>query len=323
MSRKIIASLAVIAGLVSYLVISGIRCPGDIPKLEPWSGSADEISIIGPGTAVSLVKSEGKWLVGERRYPADAKLIADLEKKFKELRLVSLVSRKGFFNRYDLTPDKYREVTVKKNGRVFRKYMIGKTGSTGKHTYVRIGDTPSVYLVEGTFEQELSRGVDEYRDREILKISNDAISSIEISYLGRKHVFDRVAEKAPPVDPKTVKRNGPKIPPKSSRRWICAACGEGFEVDQNRLDAIAMTLNPLAASAFIDVQKESLKNPMCTVTIKAFGKEIVLSVFGKKDNRYLAACSESPFVFSLDEWRVNGFFLGGPETFKKRPEAGR
>ena len=159
MSRNILVSLGIIFLLGLYILISKIDWSGDVLKLDQWDGSAEEIIIQKNQDVVHLQKKDDGWLIGENGYPANSKLVEDMEKKARELQVDSLVSDRGFYVKYDLTKEKSIDVVIKKDGKLLRKLQIGKKGSTGKHTYVRIDDRPEIFMASGTFDNVFNKSI--------------------------------------------------------------------------------------------------------------------------------------------------------------------
>ena len=62
-------------------------------------------------------------------------------------------------------------------------------GPTNRHTFVMIDERPEVYLAEGTFEQVMNKGVNDFRDKEILKVRQGDVSEFSIQYHGRTYSF--------------------------------------------------------------------------------------------------------------------------------------
>jgi hypothetical protein len=313
MNKKLAISGSILLVLVLYLLISNMKHSGNLPDLPVWDGKADEILITGPSGAIKLFKKEGKWVVGDNAYPADVKAVEAVDNRFKELRLSDLISSKGFYAKYDLTPDKYFEVIIKKGDKIFRKFKIGKKSSTNRHTFVKIDDRPEIYLAEGTFEQVQEKKIDDFRDRDVLRISRDAVSEFSVEYQGREYSFvneglKKAGDKAPKKD--AAKQASGAV----AAKWVCRGF-ESVQIDKNKMDSLLQPLDPLRALSFPDIQKEALTQRIGSVQVKAYNKEIMMTIF-KKDEKYLVATSESPYVFEVEKGSVEKFFLTGIDSLK-------
>ncbi|HQL84082.1 MAG TPA: hypothetical protein PK307_17925, partial [Spirochaetota bacterium] len=133
MGKRIGISVGIIAVLLLYVIIANIRRSPDVPDLSLPDGAIDEILVTRSLGTIRIFKKDGKWVVTDEAFPADAKIIGELEKRFREIRLSDLISSKGYYARYDLTPDKYTEVIFKKGDKAIQDFKIGKKSSTSQH----------------------------------------------------------------------------------------------------------------------------------------------------------------------------------------------
>jgi hypothetical protein len=322
MNKRILISVSVIAALVLYIVISRVKWLSDVPDIPAWEGKADEIVINRPGSTVKLYKKDGKWVVNDEAYPADERVMDEIDTQLKNTRLVDLISKKGFYNKYDLTPDKYSEIMIKKGDSIFRKFKIGKKSSTGRQTFLRIDDRPDIYLAEATFDLLLNKSVDDFRNKEILKVKRDSISGITINYRGNQFALTRNFEKK--EGEKAASKGEKKAPAKTEETWVCKGY-ESVPLDNTRIESLRASVDPLRASSFLNVPKDSLTHNVCKVQIRAQQKDVSFSIY-KKDNKYVVTSSESPYVFVLDNWIAENFFITGVDKLKagaKDPGAGR
>ena len=317
MNKRILISVSVLAVLILYIVITRVKWTSDVPDLPAWDGKADEIVINRPGgTTVKIYKKDGKWVVNDEAYPADERVITEIDNQLKNLRLTDLISKKGFYNKFDLTPDKYSEVMVKKGDAIFRKFKFGKKSSTGQHTFIRVDDRPDIYLADGTFDLLLNKSVDDFRNKEILKIKRDSITGLIIDYKGNKFDLSKIAEKKAEenTEDKTAKKEEKKAPAALQEKWVCKGF-ESVKLDKTRIESLCASLDPLRASSFLNIPKESLTQNICTVQIKAEQKNFAFSIF-KKDNKFIAAASENPYVFVIENWTAENFFITGIDKLR-------
>jgi hypothetical protein len=313
MNKKILISCSIIAVLILYIIVVNVKHSGDVPDLPKWEGNADEVLITSKDGAIKLFKKEGKWVVGENAYPADARAIAEIEKRFKDIRLTDLISSKGYYAKYDLTPDKYIEVILKKGDATLRKFKIGKKSSTNRHTFIKVDDRPEIYLAEGTFDLVLNKSLDDFRDREVLKINRDAVSAFTVDYQGRTFAFSR--EPVKKANAKNAAKDEGKKPIQPTwGNWKCRGY-ESVQLDSSKVETLLQSLDPLRASSFPETPKEELPQRVCTVQIKSGQKDITLTIY-KKDALYIGTTSEIPYIFSVDKWNIEKLFITGIETFK-------
>lgn len=322
MNKKIVTSLCIIAVLAGYLIVRNIKRSSGYPELPEWKDAAGEITIKKKDLSIVIRSKDGKWLLGSEAYPADASLVQNIEAMVKKLKITDLISSQGFYDKYDLTPENSLAITVSRDGKVLRDVMVGKKSSTNRHSYVRIDGKPEIYLVSETFDSVLDKTAEDLRDRKIMDVKKDAISSFEIRYRGAVYNFSKIIEekkpdnagKNPPPDKKDQKEKAPV----KSERWVC----KGYEqapLSSENVEALLSGFSPLVAADFPRVEKKTLSNPQGSVRFRAFDRDVSVDIYGKgKDNKYTAASSESPYVFTLDEWRAKKFLLENIESLKDK-----
>jgi hypothetical protein len=309
-NKKITASLALIVVLAVVLLVLTREKGADLPPLESWSGETQEILLKKSGETIRIFRSDGTWLIGEAAYPADAQAVAGLEEKMKNLVLSDLISSREHYERYELGDDRALEVSLRSGGKLVRHIFIGKKSSTFRHTYVRLAGRPGVYLAEGALSDEFGKPLDELRSREIFSETKSSIDSIEIRY-GASNIT-------------LVRRDVPEAPSSGKKdeatkedRWECVSCAA--PVDANRIGQIAGSFAPFTAAAFPAIDKKVLGAPRCTVRIKTAGKRIELAFYSKiGDNRYLCTSTGSPYVFAVDAWKAERYFVTAKDLKEKK-----
>ena len=337
MKNRTIITIIVIVLLSIVVLLKNYGCGNSAPKLKAWSKS-DEIHITGKDIALKLLKKDDIWRINEQEYPGDEELIESIEKKVRELKLLDLVSEKGYYDKYDLTDETGLVVIVNESGKLLRKLVIGKPGSTNNHSYVRIDDKKEIYLALITMS-DFIRSVPDLRDKKIFDVKSPDIKSFGISYAGKNFIFqlnpnkdnkdnkdnnktdniDKVddkidnidnidnIDKTDNVDDGADENAEAKI---VSPKWIC----KGYEdiiLRDSSIDSILAVFSPLKAAEFPEkTVKENLKNKLCTVTIESNDKKIELLIYEQKEQGMnLASSSESEYVFTLGNWQVNKLFI--------------
>ncbi len=317
-NKKFLISLGIIALCALVLVINSYRS-SSVPSLKAWTGAADEILVTREGKTVSLVLKEGKWLMGEKAFPADPEAMTQIENKLKNLKLSELITSTPHYERYDLAGERAVTVQAKSGGKTLREVTLGKKSSTMRHTYVRLGEAPEVYLASGSFD-ELTKPADDLRDKTIMKVSKGAIESFEVVNKGiRTRVVKQVEEQkeesaakdpAAPEGPAQEKT-------KKVEKWTFAD-NPAARVDEGKLGQVLAAIDPLKAMAFIEQDVRGLA-PQCTLSVRAFGKDMRLDIYRKLDDgRYLCGSSESPYAFALDSWKVENTIMKPAEDMKQK-----
>ncbi len=311
-NRKILYALGVIiALLIVYAIVSVRDRAADLPSLNTWSESADEITITKGDKAIRLHRRDGRWLIGEAGFPADGKTMDAMEAKLRDLAITDITSKKPHYERFDLTPESALRVTAKRGGSVLRDIYIGRKSDKTTHTFIRLVERPEVFKVSGTLSYDFNKKLDELRDKVVFDIKRDDIDSIDILYKGRTTSLTRVKtqppqEPAKAVDPK-AKGKAP-APPKQPDKWIFAGRPEK-NADVNAVNAVIDSFSPLRVKSYPDMEKAVLVAPLCSVKITALGKTHELSIYrGKDKETFLCTSSAMPYVFDLAKYSAERYF---------------
>ena len=277
---------------------------------------------------IVISKKDGAWLVtgaaGDKNYPADQESITKMVDIIKALKLSALVSESGNLAPYELDAKNRIGVTVKSSTETLRKFEIGKTAPSFRHTFVKLDGSNSVYHAEKSFRQDFGKTVDELRDRKVLTFDKNKISSITLKKGDKVQEFAikdgkpvETIEKKPvdKKDDKTV-QNKPK------------------PADNNRNEAvekIISTLSDLKCSGFTDTDsKDEFKGKgieeIARITLKGNNeKSLVIYKKDAKEN-YPALSSGTIYPFMLDTYQGNELVSGidnamGIKTESKAPES--
>jgi len=317
MSKNLKIALGVIVILLGFIIINNIDFSSDIPSVKKIKDKIDAIEIVHEGKSIVIEKKDSKWLIGKEKYPADSSTVEKMVTKVKTIRITDLISKQAFYGTYDLTKEKGVSVTIKAKGQTKRKLIIGKKASTGRQSYIRYNDKKPVYMMTGATINDFKKTIDSLRDKKIFTLSSKAIKDFTIQYRGRSFTFYK--KKVEVKNTSKSKTKGLKKPQKKKMKnqWFCKGY-DNIKLSQSRLKSLMRNFSPLKAAAFTDDKKTSLNRATATITIKAFNKEINLKIFNINDKKqYRASSSESPYVFTLPQWRAKKFFLENIEKLKE------
>ena len=307
-NKRILLSIGIILLLSLYIVVRDWKCGSIIPSTGEWKGEPTEVILQKTSGVIILKQRDGRWFIGEKEYPADSGEVSGIIKKVKDLEIIDRISSGGNYTIYDLGPDKAFVLTLKRDGEQVCKLLIGKKSSTYRHTYMRINDSPDVVLVSGSFDREISKTVDELRDKTVINPVREKIDSMDVSFRGRNFLFTKVKESVEKTDkaPETKTDQGTKPAPAG---WTLKGY-ENKKIKNDAVQSLVSALAPLKAWGFVDSDKSGLKNPLCTVKIREDNRETVISVYQQdKDKRYPVTSSDSPYVFLAEEWKVKKFMI--------------
>ncbi len=312
MNRKTLVSLLIIAVLALYLVVANNQDGGEAVDLPVWDDGLDEIVIRRQDPMIKLYRENGAWVINDEKYPADPGQVAAMEKKLKEMRVTDLISEKEHYRVYELEPDEALHVIARKDGKTVRDFYVGKKSPTYQQTYIRLSGREGIYLAPGTLDTDFGKTVDGLRDKEILKISKNAIESMDLTYKGKTLTFKKKKVEKEQTESGDAEEKdsdkGDDVKKVQEDRWICEQY-PGRELDKNQVTQLATAFDPLRAKSFADMKKNQVSGLMSRVVVHAYDKKITVTVhreFG--DNTYLATSSESKYPFILDAFRAKKLF---------------
>ena len=308
MNNKIKILLAVIVVLLIAIYISKRKDTSHIPDMPDWEESADEIIIKSPVKSIRLYKKDDKWVVNEEAFPADQKVIDDIQEKLKALRVVDRISDDKYYDKYDLTKEKYTEVVVKEGNDIVRRILFGKKSTASQHTYVRVDKEPAVFMASGTFDYYLDKNLNDLRDKNILTFNKEKISSFAITYKGQTFTFIKSKEPSKAAKDKGKDKKDDK---KGKKSWICKEFST-VKINDFRISTYLSSFENLKGDGFSQRAVDSLKNPLLTIQIRGDKKQVSIQVFSegaKDDLKYFAVSTEGPFVYSINEWSVKRYFI--------------
>jgi len=331
-NKRVVISIALIVALGLVLAIKKARFGSAVPDIGKWSGEADEIVIEGAGSSLRLHKKDGKWVINEAAYPADAKTVVKLENQLRDLELADLISEKPHLDRFDLDAGKARRVVARRDKKPLRDILLGKKSSTYRHTYVKLADRPEVFLARGPLADDFAKSADDLRDKEVMKIDQASIESFEIEYKGARLSFAKktveIKDEKPAADPAAPKGTdagkgagtNKDAKPVTVAKWTCAQLG-GAELDEGKLNGILSSFASVVADAYAERPDPALMRARtCSIKLRAGGKDMTLVIAGRETadrKRYLATSSESPYAFFLNAHGAERYFVTAADMKKK------
>ncbi|NOZ69878.1 MAG: DUF4340 domain-containing protein, partial [Deferribacteres bacterium] len=146
-SKKEIAILFFIIAVLVFYITSQKEEKTHYKLPEAPEIATDDITRITikkKGSETVLVKEGDRWLVGEKRYPADEKKVKDMLKGISGLTLTALASESKNYAVYELDDKNRIEVSAYKGDRLLRRLNIGKPASSYRFTFVMLDDDPRV-----------------------------------------------------------------------------------------------------------------------------------------------------------------------------------
>jgi hypothetical protein len=140
----------------------------------------DSVLVEAADDTVRLRAGDG-WTVNG--YEATAEAGESLKRAFEEARVGGLVSRNPEnHERLGVTEALGRRLTVYAGGAPQLSFIVGERARSFDQAYVRRVGEDGVYTLRGTLISLARRGVDEWRNKEILAASREDIQRVEFTY---------------------------------------------------------------------------------------------------------------------------------------------
>jgi Domain of unknown function (DUF4340) len=268
----------------------------DIDKIDIHNGSKGE---------VILEKHDDKWVITTPvTAPANQQNCKSLVDNIKELKIndraVSAADDEAK-KTYELTPDKGVHVVATKGGETKLDATFGKSGGLGDA--MMIAGKPDIYLVKGYSSFMYGREVKDWRDREIFKIDDANVATLEIDGKNGKFVFTKNDKdftgtfKGKPID--RLDPEKPKTALNSIKSLQAEDFGDGKSPGETGLDA-----------------------PEETVTVRMKDGSMSMLKIGKPaDKAHYAQRNNDPTIYTIGSYPYE-WMTGDVAKFQLAADAG-
>lgn len=276
-----------------------------LPVLEDLKDTEiNKIEILKSGEPVLLVKEDDTWVVGNEKYPADKNQVTSLLDTIKAIKLTALVSESENYARYDLDDSKKISITAWDKDKIARKFDIGKTASSYKHTFVKLDNDARVYHAEDNFRNKFDQTEQKLTDKQVMKFDPASVIGVNVTTGKKTIAFERKQEEIKvDVSADDKKEEKAEPAPKPKDFWVAA---DGKEKDKTKVTAFITTFSNLKCDSFISgAKKEDYTDPVTKIDLNA-DKAYTLSIFKQEDDKgkYPVVSSESRFPFYLSKETV-------------------
>ncbi len=270
-----------------------------------------KIEITKKDTKLILNKEIKNWTIGEEKYPADTAKIIGLLDSIKEIKLTALISESENYPLYDLDDENKIEVIAFNQGEILRRFEVGKTASSYKHTFIKLDGNKKVYQAAKNLKSTFDISFDRVVDRSIMKLKSDAAYAVTITDSGGKYEFAKKMEELKVKPNKDKKEETAEKSAEPQEAWFSI---KGDKKDKSVIDDYVKMFSDLKCDSYAKgMKKEDLKDPVLVVSIKT-DKEYTLSVFkSDKEDKFICTSSENAFPSYLSSSQIDGF----REAFKK------
>ena len=246
----------------------------------------DSLDVTAGGKTIAMTRATGDWKITKPiESRADFGVVEGLIGRLQSAQMKAIVADQATpadLKKYGLEKP---EVTVNvSTGSAKATLLIG--GKAEDNTvYVRDVSRPTVMTVESSLVDELKKGADDYRKKDIFEFRAFNANRVEITRAGQTIAFEK------------AKGQGENAPDKWKR--VSPAAGD---VDKDKIDSLLSRLSNMRAASFAAADaKTGLDKPAMTIVAKFDdGKKEDRVTFGKNGDDVFASRPGEPGAAKVD-----------------------
>ncbi len=302
--------LLILVGVVAVLwVVFVLMDRSSIPTaeenylVEVDTTEVTELEIMRGGSTITLTRrDDGSWFITNPvEYRANRRYMSQLLEKLEGMRIESEVTSKQ--DRWaEFEVDTAGVALTVRQGNQEDRVVFGKAAESYQQSYARYADQTSVYLINGTYSMQLSRTVDNWRDKEMFQYEERNIVGIK-------------------TDDWSLAFNGSE--------WSLTADGADVPVDPSAASRIQSQIARMRTSGFPTAEElagaDFSADPANTVKVSIDNGDMIDVRFytdSENERRYLVKMGDDDTVYTLYEGIYNQIFVSVDDlTFKENPEA--
>jgi hypothetical protein len=296
--KEYIILALIILALAGYLVF---RHTDRIHYRLPEIGKVDakeiaKIEVSRGGDTLLLTRKDDAWYIGAQGWQADPEKVKGMLSAISELKVSDLVSESKAYERYGL--DAKDKVIVKafSGSGLKREFLVGKSASTGRHTFIMLPGDTKVYLAPGDFRSSFETTSSALRDTLVLSFIPSEITEIHVEENGKTISLAR-------QDVTSAKSEKPSAP--NAARVTVWKNEKGEEADKIKVDTLLAVLSKVSCEEYLDDSvRSSLADPIFTFRLKGT-KEYSLTVYGKDGAKTPALSSGTQSAFTLPDSKLD------------------
>jgi uncharacterized protein DUF4340 len=247
----------------------------------------DAIDVSAAGKTLDIAKDGGDWQIRKPvQSKADFGSIEGLIGKLQTAQMKSMVAddpSPADLKKYGL--DKPEATINLGAGSARTTLQLGAKAPDGNTIYARDASKPAVVTVEASLLDDLKKGADDYRRKDLFEFRPFNATHVELSRNGQTIVLDR------------VKGQGENAPDK----WHRVSPNPG-DVDKDKMDSLLAKLSNMRAASFVDsAAKTGADKPALVVTVKFDeGKKEEKVTFGQSGSDVYAVRPGEPGAAKAD-----------------------
>jgi hypothetical protein len=247
----------------------------------------DGIDVNAGGKALVIKKDGGDWKITQPvESKADYGSVEGLVGKLQTAQMKSLVTENptpADLKKYGL--DKPEETVNLNLGSARATLLVGAKAPEGNTVYARDASKPAVVTIESSLVDDLKKGADDYRRKDLFEFRPFNATHLELTRNGQTLVLDRVKGKGD---------NAPDT-------WHRASPNPG-DVDKEKMDSLLSRLSNMRAASFVDsAAKAGADKPALVVAVKFDeGKKEEKVTFGQSGTDVFAVRPGEPGAAKAD-----------------------
>jgi len=251
----------------------------------------DALDVTAGGKTLAIAKDGGDWKITKPvATRADFGAVEGLVGRLQTAQMKSIVADEAApvdLKKYGLDKP---AATVNLNAGSARATLLIGGKAADNTVYARDASKPAVVTVESALIDDLKKGADDYRRKDLFEFRPFNATHIEIARNGQTVVLDR------------AKGQGENAPDKWRRVGPTAG-----DVDKDKMDSLLSKLSNMRASSFVEATaKTGLDKPALTVTVKFDeGKKEEKVTFGQSGSDVFAARPGEPGAAKTDSTDFN------------------
>ncbi len=318
LKKEYIALAVVIVALLLYILLKNTnRTHYSLPEFDKIENTdITKLVITRSDEVVTLERRDESWTMQPQGYLADQTQVDKMLDAVSNFTLSTLVSESKNYTQYELGDQKKITLEIFSGDEAVRKYDIGKTASTYRHTFVRLDGDHRVYQAVENIRQPFDLDTDRLRDKIVAKVEKDFVKAISMS--DSAGTLKILKNEPPPVP--LPSEGGDSVAAEPPPPWQTE---NGRAADEQVIINMLNTLTNLKCDKYIDGSiKEDFVDPIFTLEVQMDGTgPLTLDVFEKQeDNKYPAVSSQNDYPFLLSEWQVKRFMKKPDEVIVKKEE---
>lgn len=287
------ASLYFLGAVVAlYLLVTLLRGGGDAPRaadsgladaLEELGAAPHDLFVIeGPAASIRLERSGGAWTANG--FEADSSAVDRLVRALADVEVLSVAgTNPGNHGRFGVTSDSAWSISDGDGSVV----LLGKGGTRFRTGYARLPEADVVSLIEGDLRSAAARGLQDWRNRIVLRVDTAAVARISVTHAGETRLYER-----------------------QDTVWTV----DGAAAEAVTVNNIMQELATLRASGFAPEGSE-MPEPAdrAVVAADADGNELAALSLAEQEGDYWLSSTGSPYIFEIPAFRANRLAPGAPD----------